>query len=142
MPLRVCYSLRCFHSGILTDRLRMKIALVTPARPVAHSGNRNTAVRWAMLLRELGHRVRVLTAWDDRPADLMIALHARRSHESIARFAAAFPQRPLVVMLTGTDLYADIRVHAAAKLSLRLATRLAAPQPAGLPELAPSPRRK
>jgi putative glycosyltransferase (TIGR04348 family) len=120
----------------------MKIALVTPARPVAHSGNRNTAVRWATLLRELGHRVRVLTAWDDRPADLMIALHARRSHQSIARFAAAFPHRPLFVMLTGTDLYADIRVNAAAKLSLRLATRLVVLQHAGLLELAPSLRRK
>ena len=120
----------------------MKIALVTPARPVAHSGNRNTAVRWATLLRELGHRVRVATVWDDRPADLMIALHARRSHESIARFAAAFPQRPLLVMLTGTDLYADIRVDAAAKLSLKLATRLIVLQHAGLLELAPSVRRK
>jgi putative glycosyltransferase (TIGR04348 family) len=120
----------------------MKIALVTPARPVARSGNRNTAVRWATLLRELGHRVRVLTAWDGRPADLMIALHARRSHQSIARFAAAFAQRPLFVMLTGTDLYADIRVDAAAKLSLQLASRLVVLQHAGLLELAPTVRRK
>jgi putative glycosyltransferase (TIGR04348 family) len=73
---------------------------------------------------------------------MMIALHARRSHDSIARFAAAFPQRPLVVMLTGTDLYADIRVDAAAKLSLRLATRLVVLQHAGLLELAPSLRCK
>jgi len=49
---------------ILTYRPRMKIALVTPARPVAHSGNRNTAMRWAQLLRELGHRVSVQTIWD------------------------------------------------------------------------------
>jgi putative glycosyltransferase (TIGR04348 family) len=120
----------------------MKIALITPARPVAHSGNRNTAVRWAALLRELGHRVRVLTVWDDRPADVMIALHARRSHASIARFAAAFPRRPLIVMLTGTDLYADIRVDAGAQHSLELATRLVVLQDEGLAELAPSLRRK
>ena len=50
--------------------MRMKIALVTPARPVAHSGNRNTAVRWAQMLRELGHRVSVLTRWDGKSADL------------------------------------------------------------------------
>src|SRR5471032_2106319 len=98
----------------------MKIALVTPARPVAHSGNRNTALRWAVQLRELGHSVRVQTTWDGKPADLMIALHARRSHDSIARFADACPERPLVVMLTGTDLYCDIRVDTDAKLSLKL----------------------
>jgi putative glycosyltransferase (TIGR04348 family) len=120
----------------------MKIALITPARPIAHSGNRNTAVRWAALLRELGHHVRVLTTWDDRPADVMIALHARRSHDSIARFAAAFPRHPLVVMLTGTDLYADIRTDPAAKRSLKLATRLVVLQHGGLAELAPNLRRK
>jgi putative glycosyltransferase (TIGR04348 family) len=120
----------------------MKIALVTPARPVAHSGNRNTAQRWALLLRELGHRVRVLTAWDGKPADLMIALHARRSHDSIAAFAAAYPQRPLVVILTGTDLYQDIRRDAKARLSLKLATRLVVLQDQGPAELARGLRAK
>lgn len=120
----------------------MKIALVTPARPVAHSGNRNTAQRWALLLRELGHRVRVLTAWDGKPADIMIALHARRSHDSIAAFSAAYPARPLIVMLTGTDLYQDIRRDAKARLSLKLATRLVALQDQGVFELARNLRAK
>ncbi len=120
----------------------MKIVLVTPARPVAHSGNRNTAVRWAQLLRALGHSVHVQTRWDGKPADLMIALHARRSHASIADFAGVYPQRPLVLMLTGTDLYHDIRIDAAAKRSLRLATRLVVLQEQGLAELTPALRRK
>jgi len=115
----------------------MKIALVTPARPVSHSGNRNTALRWASLLRELGHRVRVQTAWDGKAADVMIALHARRSHDSIAGFAHRYPGRALVVMLTGTDLYRDIRTDAGAKLSLELATRLVVLQDQGAAELAP-----
>jgi hypothetical protein len=79
----------------------MKIALVTPPRPITHSGNANTAMRWARLLRELGHRVRVQTSWDGRRADLMIALHALRSRDSIVRFASEFPDHPLVLMLTG-----------------------------------------
>src|SRR5687767_675623 len=54
----------------------------------------------------------------------MIALHARRSHDSIRRFAQACPERPLVVVLTGTDLYRDIRTDADAQASLELATRL------------------
>ena len=77
-----------------------------------------------------------------KPADVMIALHARRSHASIARFAAAFPRRPLILMLTGTDLYADIRVDASARLSLKLATRLVVLQQEGLAELAPRLRAK
>ncbi len=120
----------------------MKIALITPARPVAHSGNRNTAMRWAQLLRELGHRVRVEMSWGGAPADLMIALHALRSHESIADFSARFPDRPLVVMLTGTDLYGDIRTDANAQRSLELAHRLVVLQSEGLRELAPKLRRK
>ncbi len=120
----------------------MKIALITPARPVARSGNRNTALRWARMLRELGHRVRVQMSWDGEPAQLMIALHARRSHDSIARFAQAYPSRPLVLALTGTDLYRDIRFDADAQRSLRLATRMIVLQEMGLAELAPDLRKK
>lgn len=120
----------------------MKIALVTPARPVSRSGNRNTALRWAALLRELGHTLRVQTVWNGAPADMLIALHARRSHDSIARFATAYPDRPLVVVLTGTDLYLDIQHDAAAKLSLELAKHLVVLQPEGLAELVPRLRSK
>ena len=120
----------------------MKIALITPARPAARSGNRNTAMRWAQLLRELGHAVEVQVNWNGAPADLLIALHARRSHDSIARFAAAYPARPRVLALTGTDLYRDIRFDADAKRSLQLATRMIVLQQMGLAELAPLLRRK
>jgi len=120
----------------------MKIALITPARPATRSGNRNTAVRWAQLLRELGHDVDVQVNWNGAPADLMIALHARRSHASVARFAADYPARPLVLALTGTDLYRDIRFDADAKRSLVLATRMIVLQEMGPAELAPAARRK
>ena len=120
----------------------MKIALITPARPAARSGNRNTAMRWAQLLRELGHAVDVQMDWNGAPADLMIALHARRSHDSIARFAAAYPSRPLVLALTGTDLYRDIRFDADAKRSLRLATRMIVLHQPWAAELSPALRRK
>jgi putative glycosyltransferase (TIGR04348 family) len=120
----------------------MRIALVTPAGARSRHGNRNTAARWAKLLRELGHRVAVLTSWDGAAADLMIALHARRSHESIKRYAAHYPKRPLVVVLTGTDLYRDIQHDACAQESMRLATRMVVLQEAGLSELVPAMRRK
>ena len=76
------------------------------------------------MLRAAGHRVRVATQWDgSSDTDLMLALHARRSHASIRAFATAFPQRPLVVALTGTDVYRDIHDSPEARESLALATR-------------------
>lgn len=120
----------------------MKIVLITPAPVGSRHGNRNTAVRWAGMLRELGHRAKVQVAWDGSPADAMLALHARRSYESILKFSAQFPGRPLIAVLTGTDLYRDIGADASAQQSLRLATRLVVLQEAGLDELAPPLRAK
>lgn len=63
------------------------------------------ATRWARILRRLGHRVRVAAEYDGRPADLMVAVHAWRSAAAIARFKAAWPDRPVVLQLSGTDIY-------------------------------------
>ena len=120
----------------------MKIALITPAAPGSRYGNRGTALRWAGMLRELGHSVTVQVDWDGAATDLMLALHARRSHASIRNFAACFPDQPLILTLTGTDLYRDIRTDATAQLSMQLATRMIVLQEMGLAELAPTLRRK
>jgi putative glycosyltransferase (TIGR04348 family) len=101
-----------------------RISIVTPAAAGTRSGNRHTAQRWAALLRSLGHRVALGTGWDGRACDLLIALHARRSHDSVARYRAAHPRAPLVVALTGTDLYRDLPASAEARRSLELADRL------------------
>ncbi len=99
------------------------LCLVTPALAGANNGNWQTARRWARFLAA-DYRVRLCSRWDGRPADAMLALHARRSAESIHAFARAHPHRPLVVALTGTDLYRDIAVDADAQRSLALAWRL------------------
>ena len=67
----------------------------------------------------------------------MIALHARRSAASIAAFAARYPRRPVALVLTGTDLYRDIRTDEQAQRSLMLASRLIVLQQEGLRELSP-----
>src|SRR5438132_7805810 len=72
-----------------------RLFIVTPAGKGLRNGNRHTALRWATLLRETGHRVRIDVQWQGEPCDALIALHARRSHESIARFYAN--GKPLVV---------------------------------------------
>ena len=120
----------------------MKIALITPAGARSRSGNRHTAMRWAEMLRALGHSVRVARRWDGRRADAMIALHARRSHDSIAAFRERCPEASLAVVLTGTDLYRDIRGDRDARASLEIADRLVVLQDMGRRELAPRFRRK
>ena len=83
----------------------MNIILITPAKKQSKTGNRVTASRWERLLRGLGHRVTVQFDWDGTPGDMMVAIHAWRSASSIARFRQQFPGRPLVVALSGTDIY-------------------------------------
>ncbi|MDE3074016.1 MAG: TIGR04348 family glycosyltransferase [Chloroflexota bacterium] len=112
----------------------MKIALITPEMG-ARTGNWVTAARYTRHLRQLGHRVVMANSYDGDHADALIALHARRSAASIERFSGEHPERPLIVVLTGTDLYRDIRWDAAARRSLQIATRLVVLQRMGLHEL-------
>jgi putative glycosyltransferase (TIGR04348 family) len=121
----------------------MRIALVTPARPGSRAGNRHTALRWAAFLRAAGHKVTVSTQWESNARDdLLLALHARRSHESIRRFNEAHPDRPLVLALTGTDVYRDIHTDTDAQQSLELATRFIVLQSKAIEELPGRLRRK
>lgn len=120
----------------------MKIVLITPAGRDLRNGNRATAERWSGLLRELGHEVVLEEVWDGGEPELMLVLHARRSHPSIKRYAAAYPERPLIVALTGTDLYRDIHSDETATESLELATALIVLQDVGLRELDPRHRSK
>src|SRR5262249_60533558 len=62
-------------------------------------------------------------------ADLMIALHAWRSSDSIRNFRELYPDRPLIVGLSGTDIYDYIdRDPAPTSRSLACADRLVALQ--------------
>ena len=103
----------------------MKISLVTPAGKQSRAGNRTTAVRWARILRGLGHRVDVTERDDGAAADMMVAVHAWRSADSIRAFSDAQPGRPLVVLLAGTDIYRFQHSHPEDTLgSMERATRL------------------
>jgi len=81
------------------------------------------------MLRSAGHRVAVATAWNGERCDLLVALHAHYSHPSIRRYRDARPSAPLVVVLTGTDLYRDLPKSAPARESLALADRIVVLQP-------------
>src|SRR5437660_11399269 len=99
----------------------MKIFMACPVPPRSRKGNRVTAVRWARILRGLGQRVFIGQKYDGSNCDLLVALHARRSHEAVAQFRRLHPDKPIVVALTGTDLYRDIQTSRQAQQSLRIA---------------------
>jgi putative glycosyltransferase (TIGR04348 family) len=122
--------------------MRKTLCLVTPYLAVANNGNWQTASRWARWLSR-DYRVRLSDRWvGDAEVDILLALHARRSAPSVAAFAAAHPQRPLLLALTGTDLYRDIHVDAAAQRSLALAWRLIVLHEAAPADLPPAHRAK
>ena len=78
----------------------------------------------------LGDRCKVIvqTEWSGHDADVLIALHARRSAASVANFHARHPDRSIVVVLTGTDLYKDLPDSIEAARSLDMARRIVVPQ--------------
>jgi putative glycosyltransferase (TIGR04348 family) len=120
----------------------MNIGIVTPSPPQSRSGNRVTAIRWAKILRKLGHRVVVTQSYTDEAFDMLVALHARRSSSSIKRFRRAHVDSPLIVALTGTDLYRDLVRSKDAQGSLDVATRIVVLQPQALVDLRPDWQKK
>ncbi len=121
----------------------MRVVIVCPAPPGSRQGNRVTAVRWSRLLRAQGHRVciRLPDAAVER-ADLLIALHARRSAPAVRRAKRRCPSRPVIVALTGTDLYRDLPHSSAAQRCVELADRLIVLQPLAIRRLPQRQRAK
>lgn len=83
----------------------MHITIITPAPPGSRAGNRATAERWRRLLEQAGHGVDIVTEYRGGPCDLFIALHAWRSHDAVVHLRSLHPRTPLIVVLTGTDIY-------------------------------------
>lgn len=97
-----------------------------------------TALRWQGFLEELGYSVEVTESWSGGDADVLIALHAYRSHQSIVQFKKKYPSRPIVLILTGTDLYRDIQNHSEVVQSMEMADRLIVLQSSALDSIPPS----
>lgn len=102
---------------------RLPIVIVTPYLADANNGNWRTAHRWAKFLSPQYETI-LQSDWRGEPCEMMIALHARRSHTALARFHSANPAAPILLVLTGTDLYKDLPNDQNAADSLRLATSI------------------
>lgn len=112
------------------------IAIASPVRPTANSGNDVTSARWETLLRSAGHEVHAVPVEEDGPtlsadavrtlsrADVLIALHARRCAPATRWWSRERRGRPLVVGMAGTDLYDDLPGDADARFSVEKADAL------------------
>lgn len=96
----------------------------------SNNGNWRTASRWQSLLAD-DFRTIVHSSWPldssahaAPEANVLVALHARRSAESIRLYRAAHPDGGLIVVLTGTDLYADLATSEQARASIEMADAL------------------
>ena len=117
------------------------VLIVSPSLADANNGNWRTASRWRAFLSGVAE-VDIARAWDGGHCDAMIALHARRSADSIARLRAAQPACPIALVLTGTDVYRDIDENRAAQHSLQCASQLVVLQPDALGRLGAGEREK
>jgi putative glycosyltransferase (TIGR04348 family) len=121
---------------------KRRVVIVSPALADANNGNWQTARRWQHLLAP--HTVRIVRQWPDEAPDalsrqdeVMLALHARRSADSVQAWHAQHGQRGLGLTLTGTDLYRDIAHDPQAQGSLALAKSLVVLQGLGAQALPP-----
>jgi putative glycosyltransferase (TIGR04348 family) len=123
--------------------IKPSIVIVSPALADSNNGNWQTARRWQQFLSDQ-FNVRIVKHWEESPATAndaaMIALHARRSAESITAWAQnrgtdAQGSPGLILALTGTDLYRDIESDETAKKSLELAQHLIVLQEKGVEKL-------
>jgi len=118
------------------------VTIVTPALAAANNGNWHTAARWQRFLAAVANVEVVAIGAEDGGADVLIALHARRAAATVARWRERRPDAPIVVVLTGTDLYRDLPDDADARHSLECASRIVVLQEAALGRLDAAARAK
>ncbi|MEZ6114984.1 MAG: selenoneine biosynthesis selenosugar synthase SenB [Pirellulaceae bacterium] len=118
----------------------MRIQIITTNPTTPNQGNAVTAKRWSRFCRQLGHVVRIDSvadfdkAWN---ADVLVALHAEKSADAMRQFRQDYPQRPIVLMLTGTDIYGQ-KSQRAVRKSIAMADRLVVLQSAAIRQLSES----
>jgi putative glycosyltransferase (TIGR04348 family) len=120
----------------------VRVVIATPAARGSGSGNRVTALRWAMLLRRLGAQVQVVEAWRGQVCDLLVAVHAVKEARSVLAAAAALPRLRIAVLLAGTDIYPHFAPEADTAAALARADAVIALQRHGADSVPDGIRRK
>jgi len=103
------------------------------------NGNVVTSERWRRFFEELGHGVTSSPSANDEPCDILVAFNASKNRQAILEARNGGIAGHIVICLTGTDLYVDLKNDPSALDVLYLADQLAVLQPMALHELAPRP---
>src|SRR6185437_9593919 len=85
------------------------VLIISPPSSIATAGNTVTAQRYRRMFRSLGYSCGIAPAYDGEDAACVVALHARKSAKSVLAYRTAYPRRRIILVLTGTDVYRDIR---------------------------------
>ncbi len=133
MPIRTAFAPCALCDSCV---VKSSVIIVSPANAKANNGNWHTAARWARMLAR-DYAVKIVERWSPERVlpDAMIALHARRSYDSIVRFRKRRADGGLLLALTGTDVYRDIHSDEQAQHSLELADEMIVLQPKAIEEL-------
>jgi putative glycosyltransferase (TIGR04348 family) len=89
-------------------------------------------LRWQGFLKKFGHQVQISNRWSGKNTNVLIALHAYRSHSSIAQFRKLHPNRPIILIITGTDVYRDMASHPEVLKSMEISDAIVVLQSAAL----------
>jgi glycosyltransferase involved in cell wall biosynthesis len=87
-------------------------------------------------LTSLGYRTRIVTSTGAvGDAGILVALHAYKTSRFVANFHRKFPPRPIVVVLTGTDVYSSSLYSRTATNALEAAGAIVTLQPLAIERL-------
>lgn len=137
--MKLRHDARCNiqRAKILVMASKPSVCIVSPVAQRAHDGVAVTAERWRQWLEPVAD-VAVAPEWTGASDEVLIALHASGSAESVARFAHAHPRRPLALVLSGSDVARDIDTNASACAALSHATHLVVRHPGAMGRLGDS----
>ncbi|MBU3635326.1 TIGR04348 family glycosyltransferase [Polynucleobacter sp. es-GGE-1] len=115
--------------------MKLRIEIVTPAPPGTLHGNRITALRWHQFLMRLNYQSTITEQWSGKSCDLLIALHGLRSYDSIKAFKKTHPDHPVVLIMTGTDIYRDLKNSKKVVQSMEMTDAIVVLQPDAIDSL-------
>ena len=113
----------------------MRIQLICTAPPKTVYGNRVTATRWSKLFRALGNSVESSQHYGGTICDLLIAMHGYRCADAVLQFHRRHPDKHSILVLTGTDIYQDIRKSSKVRDAMKAANRIVTFEPLAAEEV-------
>jgi len=86
----------------------LDVLVSTPFPLDSQLGNTVSALRIAHRINSIGLRTVTAQEFTGQDAGALIALHARRSLPTVDAFREKYPGRPVITVITGSDLYQDL----------------------------------